>query len=169
MIDQYTTNVIGQPMFNTTWLVSAQCNYWCVCPMPGVVSHVWYAITKFHALFHPNRSPARMPTIALAEGNHATETFECDSSPDMNLNGDKYNVRPIDLPINKFWVPQNILTWELPLQPMFYTGRWWWECVYQGCILVYLLCKTPTTNRLQRIPPNKGWSPIPYPHLWLSL
>ncbi len=109
-----------------------------------------------------------MPTIALADGLHPTETYECDTTPDMNLNGDKYNVRPVDFPINKFWVPKNILTWDLPLQPMFYIGMQW--CVY----IVYEKLFPPTTTpqqqyRLHGKRRHQRRSPIPYLVLWLPL
>lgn len=63
-----------------------------------------------------------MPTIALAGGANATDTYQCTTTPDINLNGDKYGLRPVDLPINKFWVPNNIYTWNLSMQPLNYTG-----------------------------------------------
>lgn len=70
-----------------------------------------------------------MPTIALATGNNATDQYQCNSTTDIDFNGDKYGLRPVDLPVNKFWVPNNIYTWNMSTQPLNYTGAcvgWVW-------------------------------------------
>lgn len=102
-----------------------------------------------------------MPTIALADGKNATDAFQCNATADINLNGDKYGLRPVDLPINKLWVPQNIYTWNMSTQPLNYTG------------MLCAVCRLPTcvtcSHRLLGQRHHARRPAIPHPHIWLSI
>lgn len=102
-----------------------------------------------------------MPTIALAQGGNATDEYQCNSTADINLNGDKYGLRPVDLPINKFWVPNNIYTWNMSTQPLYYTGASIVKCMLQ-CVTVW------APIRLLRKRNHAGRSNISNPHVRLS-